>query len=42
MPITPATRLVAMLSAESKDNFGDEAGVQITDADIIRWVNMVS
>ena len=39
MPITPATRLVSDVVSRVKRQFGDEAGVQITDTDIIRWVN---
>lgn len=33
------TKKVSDVTAYVKRQFGDEAGVQITDADIIRWVN---
>jgi hypothetical protein len=34
-----ATRTVADIAADIKRTFGDESGVQVTDADILRWVN---
>lgn len=34
-----ATKTVGNMITDIKRQFGDEAGVQITDADIIRWIN---
>lgn len=34
-----ATKTVGALITDVKRQFGDESGVQITDADIIRWIN---
>ena len=39
MPLSPATKLVSEVIANVKRQFGDESGAQITDADIIRWIN---
>lgn len=39
MPTPQATRTLAEVMAYVKRQFGDESGVQITDADITRWVN---
>lgn len=39
MPMGTSTKTVADVIAFTKRQFGDESGVQITDADIIRWVN---
>jgi hypothetical protein len=39
MPIAPATHLVSDIITAAKRQFGDESGAQITDTDIIRWVN---
>lgn len=39
MPAPVATRTVGDLLTYVKRQFGDESGVQITDADIIRWCN---
>jgi hypothetical protein len=39
MPTPTATKTLADVSAYVKRQFGDESGVQITDADITRWVN---
>lgn len=33
------TKKVSDIAADVKRTFGDEAGVQVTDSDIIRWVN---
>lgn len=37
--ITPTTRTVKDVVTHVKRQFGDEAGVQINDRDIIRWIN---
>lgn len=34
-----ATKKVSDVAADLKRTFGDESGVQITDPDIVRWVN---
>jgi hypothetical protein len=39
MPIGVSTRLVSEVITAVKRQFGDESGTQITDEDIIRWVN---
>lgn len=39
MPTPTATRTLGEVLAYVKRQFGDESGVQITDADITRWVN---
>jgi hypothetical protein len=39
MPIRPTTKTAGFVTAAVKRQFGDEAGVQITDNDIIRWIN---
>lgn len=39
MPAPVATKTVGNLITDIKRQFGDEASVQITDADIIRWIN---
>lgn len=39
MGLITTTRTVAEVIAEVKRTFGDESAVQITDADIIRWIN---
>lgn len=39
MPIERYTRTVTDVISSVKRQFGDESGVQISDADIIRWVN---
>lgn len=39
MPIAPATKLVSELALAVKRQFGDESGTQISDNDIIRWIN---
>jgi hypothetical protein len=39
MPIRPSTRPVSDILTAVKRQFGDEAAIQITDDDIIRWVN---
>lgn len=33
------TKKVSDIAADVKRTFGDESGVQVTDADIVRWVN---
>src|ERR1700755_135259 len=40
MVIPIATITLGELQTAVKRTFGDESGVQITDADITRWVNM--
>jgi hypothetical protein len=40
MPIAAATKLVSDVATSVKRQFGDESGAQITDTDIIRWVNL--
>ena len=40
MSFIKATQTVSDVSTYVKRQFGDEAGVQITDADIIRWINL--
>ncbi len=39
MTLNVTSKLVSELATSVKRQFGDESGVQITDADIIRWVN---
>lgn len=39
MPLAHSTRLASEISTAVKRQFGDEAGAQITDTDIIRWIN---
>jgi hypothetical protein len=39
MPIAPTTRTAAEIIAYMTRAFGDESGAQITEADIIRWIN---
>jgi hypothetical protein len=39
MGIRPTTKTAASVIAAVKRQFGDEAGVQVTDTDIIRWIN---
>lgn len=39
MSYAPPTRTVADVATVVKRMFGDESGVQMTDTDIIRWVN---
>jgi hypothetical protein len=39
MPVDVITRSAADVILEVKRTFGDESGVQITDSDIIRWIN---
>lgn len=39
MSLNTATRRVSEVAASVKRQFGDESGVQITDQDIIRWVD---
>jgi hypothetical protein len=36
---TPSTRKVGEVMAQVKRTFGDESGVQLEDADLIRWIN---
>ena len=39
MPFTTSTYLVSDVANDVKRTFGDETGIQITDNDIIRWIN---
>lgn len=39
MPVDIITKSVQDVILEVKRTFGDESGVQITDSDIIRWIN---
>lgn len=39
MTLNPITKTAANVGVYVKRQFGDESGVQITDQDIIRWVN---
>jgi hypothetical protein len=39
MPIRPSTRTFSDLKFMVKRAFGDESGVQLEDADILRWAN---
>ena len=39
MPLAQSTKTVADISTAVKRQFGDESGTQITDVDIIRWIN---
>lgn len=39
MPVDVTTKSAADVIMEVKRTFGDESGVQITDSDIIRWIN---
>ena len=39
MTIGPTTKTVQNVIDHVKRQFGDESGVQVTDADIIRWIN---
>lgn len=40
MPIAPATKTVQDVVTHVQRQFGDESGSQITQADIIRWINL--
>ena len=39
MALRPSTRTYAMVKRAVKRTFGDEAGVQLGDADILQWAN---
>lgn len=39
MPLRPSTRTYAQVSRAVKRTFGDEAGVQISNEDIVQWAN---
>lgn len=39
MALRPTTKKVKYVADSVKRQFGDEAGIQVTDEDIIRWVN---
>lgn len=39
MPIAPMTRTAGEIIAYVERAFGDESGAQVTEADIIRWIN---
>lgn len=39
MPLERKTKTVQNVADSVKRQFGDESGVQVTDSDIIRWVN---
>jgi hypothetical protein len=39
MPFNSSSRTVAQLQLRIKRQFGDESGVQITDTDIVSWIN---
>lgn len=39
MSFTPVTKTVADIAATVKRQFGDESGAQVTNEDIIRWVD---
>lgn len=39
MPVDVITKSASDVILEVKRTFGDESGVQITDSDIIRWIN---
>lgn len=39
MPLSPATMTVQNVLDATKRLFGDESGAQLTDTDIIRWIN---
>lgn len=39
MSYSPPTRLVSEVMTAVKRQFGDESGVQLEDADIVRWIN---
>jgi hypothetical protein len=39
MTLNAATRVVSDVITAVKRQFGDESGVQLSDADIIRWIN---
>ena len=39
MPLRPSTKPVSDILTAVKRQFGDEAAIQITDDDIVRWVN---
>jgi hypothetical protein len=39
MPIAPSSKLVSDVLTAVKRQFGDESGAQVTDTDIIRWIN---
>lgn len=39
MTIRESTRRVSDIATSAKRQFGDESGVQMTDSDIVRWVN---
>lgn len=40
MTLSPSTKTVQEVLTWVKRQFGDESGVQITDSDILRWLNM--
>ncbi len=35
----PATLTCQVIAADVRAKFGDDAGVQLSDSDIIRWIN---
>lgn len=39
MPLRPSTRTYAQVKRAVRRTFGDEAGVQLEDADILQWAN---
>lgn len=39
MALRPTTKKVKDVADSVKRQFGDEAGIQVTDSDILRWVN---
>lgn len=39
MTLRPSTRTYGKLATDVKRRFGDESGVQLEDADILRWAN---
>ncbi len=39
MPLAQSTRTVLEVQTAVKRQFGDESGTQITDTDILRWIN---
>jgi hypothetical protein len=39
MGVQPSTKLVQDVLTHVKRQFGDESGTQISDADIVRWIN---
>lgn len=40
MTLRPTTRIAGDVTTYVKRQFGDEAGVQLTDSDIFRWINL--